>query len=492
MAVIDCTLSEFKVSGFLGFTPPIGTKMPDNEEILAREASLNTMMPFTKQRPLAVTENSSTTEIQAHTTFSLQTAGLTLTLGNAAFNGCRVKVLNSSGGSAQVIYSAKTKAIHAGKFAEFEFTVNGWIIASSGSGAGDSALPVFALSVPFLVASDKRELTIKAGTKIDIGAGANARTFFAEEDMILNVASLLDTGSLVNGKDYYVFGCPDSGDGVLIKISLDKENPQGFDPADVELIGGFHTLCVNAGSGMTYVEGGVTLQHPLNGYVANDILPYSVWCLNHRPYSEPEGMVYIPSLDFWCDIYLQSGSGKNTKSAYEGAITRSRQYVDFVEDQFCVLKELLDDGEFAAAMLGSNEETVVNGASEAGATTGGAGGRLDTANRRMLSIYGVEEGCGSLWQWLRTTAAAGRQGTIYGQTATTPTYGDIVVTTSSYGPYGQAGGKGSFWGLAGALLAGGNWSHAADCGARARGATGARSCADTGSGGRGRSRPKRI
>ena len=332
---------------------------------------------------------------------------------------------------------------------------------------------------PFMVASDKRILTIKAGTKIVLGT----RTFRAEEDIELDIAALLDTGVLANGKDYYIFLCPGQQAGsVIIKVSLTKTNPQGFLPNDVLLIGGFHTLCANAGAGMTYVEGGTSKQHPLNGYVANDILPYSVWCLNHRPYSEPEGMVYIPSLDFWCDIYLQSGSGENTKSAYQGAITRSRQYVDFVEDLFIVKKELLDDGEFAASMLGSNEQTAVAGANETGATNGGAGGRSDTANRRMISIYGVEEGCGSIWQWLRTTSAAGYQG-----------YMDPMgsVTTSSYGPFTQSGGKGSFWGLAGALLAGGAWNGSTGCGSRARYAVSARSNSYSSIGGRGRSRTKR-
>jgi hypothetical protein len=279
----------------------------------------------------------------------------------------------------------------------------------------------------------------------------------------------------------------------VFKASLSKTAPLGYNAQDVFLIGGFHTLCVTVGTGLTYVIGGETKEHPLNGYVACDILPYSVWCLNHRPFSEPEGMVYIPSLDFWCDIYLQSGNGINTKSVYQGAITRSRQYVDFVEDQFCVKKELLDDGEFAAAMLGSNEQTAVLGAGEAGATSGGAGGRKDTANRRMISVYGVEEGCGSLWQWLRTTAAGGVDGAMYGQTADNPsvTYGWLEPVKTSYGPYGQSGGKGKLWGLVPALLAGGDWHDSPGCGSRARDAFSARSYSHSIVGGRGRSRAKR-
>jgi len=349
-------------------------------------------------------------------------------------------------------------------------------------------LPFFALNSPFLITSGKRTLILKAGTKIDYGTDQNRKTFFSTEDMELNIPTLLDTGNLLNGKDYYIFVCP----GDIIKVSLTKTAPSGMNAADVELLGGFHTLCVGVSNGLTYVEGGVTKPHPLCDYVAGDILPQSVWCLNHRPHSEPEGMVYIPSLDFWCDIYLQSGSGANTKSAYQAALTRSRQYVDHVEDMLCVKKELLDDGEFAAAMLGSNEQTAVAGTNEAGATSGGAGGRVDTAGRRMLSIYGVEEGCGSLWQWLRTTSAAGVDGTMSGQTSAAGvspvTYGWFSLTQSAYGPSGQAGGKGSYWGLCAALLAGGRWGAGAGCGSRARAAVSARSCASNDAGGRGRSR----
>ena len=357
----------------------------------------------------------------------------------------------------------------------------------------------YANSDPFIIASDKRKLTVKAGTKIKLGS----RIFSADADMELDVEALLDTGALTNGKDYYIFLCPAPQIGKAIPvISLVKTNPDGYDPEDVLLIGGFHTLCADAGSGMSYVEGDVTKSHPLNGYIAKDILPYSVWCLNHRPFSEPEGMVYIPTLDIWVDIYLQSGSGATTASVYQGAITRTRQYVDHVEDMFCVKKELLDDGEFAASMIGSNEGTSVAGANEAGASDGGAGGRVDTVGRRMLSIYGIEEGCGSVWQWLRTTSAAGRYGQIYQQLTQDPTYGYVNSPSTAggdiYGPYDQSGGGGNFasgkgkvYGIAGALSAGGYWSDSTACGSRARSASNARSNANSYRGGRGRSRTRR-
>jgi hypothetical protein len=337
----------------------------------------------------------------------------------------------------------------------------------SGSVIADS-LDFIARSRPFAVATGKKQITIKKRTYIPLEISDVERWFKADTDLVLDVESILDIGSVLQpGKDYKVFLVPDGGAGVTFKASL-TDVPDGFKAGEVQLIIGFHTLCVDVGTGLSYTYGTGTFDHLLNGYMAGEILPQSVWCLNHRPYSNPAGMVYIPNLDFWCDIYLQSGSGIATKSAYQGVITRNRQYVDFVEDQFCVNKALLNDEEFASAMLGSNEKTAVYGASDAGATTGGAGGRKDTANRRMISIYGVEEGCGSLWQWLATTSAAGGTG----------------WTT-------QNGDKGDFYGSCFALLAGGYWNAGVHCGSRARDAAGLRAIVAAHLGGRGRSFPMR-
>ena len=349
--------------------------------------------------------------------------------------------------------------------------------------AAANAFPFIARYSPFAIASGRRQITIRRGTYIPVEINGVDRWFKADEDLVIDVEAVLGS-ALENGKDYNVFLVQD-GAGLEIKIDT-ADVPSGYTAGQVKAIIGFHTECVNIGTGLNYNFGGLVMDHPLNGFVAGDILPQSVWCLNHRPHSSPKGMVYIPSLDFWCDIYLQSETGPNTRSVYQGAITRNRQYVNFVEDQFCVDKALLNDEEFAAAMLGSNEQTAVQGSSEAGATTGGAGGRVDTAGRRMVSIYGVEEGCGSLWQFLRSTSAGGGAGSIYHEGSW------LNITTSSTGPHAQNGGKGSFWGVAAVLLAGGFWNVSAGCGSRVRSANYGRSRPSTVLGGRGRSRPARI
>ncbi len=213
----------------------------------------------------------------------------------------------------------------------------------------------------FLFANGKRQLTIKADTALKKQDGS---IFTTASNVLIDCAP-------TNGKDHYVHLLNDN----TFSISTTKEN------ASARLIGGFHALCADAGTGMTYTEDYVEKPHPLDGYAAGDILPQSVWCLNHRPHSEPEGMVYIPSLGFWCDIYLASGTGAATKSAYQGTISSIRTSGEFTEDMLLVNKVLLNDPEFSAAMLGSNETTSVAGASAAAAQTGGAGGRSDTMGR---------------------------------------------------------------------------------------------------------------
>jgi hypothetical protein len=347
------------------------------------------------------------------------------------------------------------------------------------------------------VAGSRRALVIKSDTYIRLDIPEEPGEYFVwglRQDMsIPDVTAILDTGSaLAAGKDYFVYLVLSKGnDSASVKVSLNTTAPNGETAYNSRKIGGFHAICASAGTGRNYTRGGQTVAHELNGWLAGDILPLSIWDLKHRPRQDrtPQpGMVYEKYLGFWVDIYSQSGTGLSAMSAYQGTIARSRQYVDFVEDMFCAGKILLDDEEFAAAAIGSPEQLAVNGATEAAATSGGAGGRTATNGARILSYCGCEEMVGCLRQWLRSTSAGGGGGSIHGQTDATPTYGWITQSASAHGPCGQAGGKGSFWALAGALVAGGAWGDTSTCGSRARDAGSARSYAATYIGGRGRAR----
>lgn len=292
---------------------------------------------------------------------------------------------------------------------------------------------------PFLVWNGAQSLRMLSGTGISVGSGG----FSTYEDIELDVADLLDTGTIQAGKDYCVYLTTDQ----QFVVSLNSTFPSGtlsdgstaFSAENTRKIGGFHTLCVAAGE----ISG-----HPLSGFSAGDILPASVWCLNHRPYCEPAGMVYCSALDFWVDIYLQSGTGEATASVFGGTITHTRYQPNHTEDMFNVRKKLLSDEEFSAAAAGSNKKTAFPG----GTPPETSGGHVDSAGRRMISDIGCEDCCGMIWHSLRDLGTWG-----LGESNTWKTL---------------SGNAGDYYGEVNILLAGGACNepskNAAHCGPRAR------------------------
>ena len=303
-----------------------------------------------------------------------------------------------------------------------------------------------ALDTPFLVATGIRELTLKSHTDIKI-VNSNVHKVFkvGSSDMAITFNdALLDTGSIQAGKNYYIYLC-DRADGTAeIKASLNSTYPAGYTADSSRQIGGLHTLCVAVGT----ISG-----HPLTGFVAGDILPQSVWCRNHRPVSEPEGMVFSQESNVWVDIYLQSGTGATTASANGGTITDTRPWFDHVDDMAAVSKRLLREHEFQTIAAGSNEETNINGSADPVTT----GGHSDTASRRMISDIGCEDCCGALWQWTLTPQARLDNGTA-------AIWINLPGARGSYYTYGTNGYGNT------RLLAGGDWHSGTTCGSRARSA----------------------
>ena len=189
----------------------------------------------------------------------------------------------------------------------------------------------------------------------------------------------------------------------------------------------------------------ITTTHPLSGYVAGDILPESVICLGWEPKALfDDAMVYDVVNDIFVDVYLQSGTGINTRSKFNETHTVNRQQPNYIRDMNTVGKRLLCDSEFFSIALGSNECTAIQG--EADKTT--VGGHVDTNSRRMISAIGCEECCGYLWQWLNdiSTVGGSNWNGYDGRNSFGQTYGTI--------PYG--------------LLAGSSWIDSSYCGSGSR------------------------
>ena len=339
-------------------------------------------------------------------------------------------------------------------------------------------------------AVNKQSLKIAADTHIRVG---NTVVHF-DTDTSIDLSETINAETSPNGKDWYVFLDAEGN----VTCSLTKAEDGGK-----KRIGQFHTLCVATGASVTgivpteltdtgnnflikqyneeedpdfyafynkpitaittgnYYNVG-TVAHPLSGFEANDILPESVWCLTFHPFcASYDGMVYDRDCDIAVDIYLQSGKGKATRSAFGARHTVSRQQWNHEEDMRAVGKRLLKDHEFTSIASGSNERTSIQGNSD----KSNVGGHKDTANRRMISFIGCEECCGFIYQWL-----------------------DELCGTSSASSWANNDGQGSFsqqyWDNY-CLIAGGYWYQAAYSGSRSRGAAVVRAETESSFGARG-------
>jgi len=372
--------------------------------------------------------------------------------------------------------------------------------------------------------SNHKSLKIKANTKIpldiEIDGGSRRNWFVVDEDTSYDLsnmitaaanASVTRTGE-INGRDFYLYLVPD-GYQVELTVSTRSDAPsdinETYTVTNTRKIGQFHTLCVDAGASLTATIPGdpgslsvndyvmvknypddsdfkdfynrkvtavttnavydtVTVEHPLKGFTAGQILPESVWCLTFHPSSKGDGMIYDYDTDSAIDIYLQSGKGRNTKSVYGGTTTRSREPINHQADMNAVGKKLLTDHQFLSCALGSNEKTIIAGGAEASVVT--TGGHVDTASRRMISFIGCEDCCGAVWQWLDEIA---------------PTGGSQWETYDAVNAFGQT------YGVPYVLIAGGSWGNGALCGSRSRFANCDRSDVNSNSSARGSSRVTR-
>lgn len=304
-------------------------------------------------------------------------------------------------------------------------------------------------------AESRRTVNITDTDSTYVAINGTIYTIPASTTKDLNVAGNWDTTAPTNyssatnraGTNFYIYACvPSSGSAPDIILSANSTVPSGYTADTSRKIGGFHCLCVSVGT----IAG-----HDLTGYLQGDILPASVWDLLHRPKNkQPEGMVYSEKANIWVDIYLQSGTGVSTASAYGGTVTVSREWLNHLDDFAEVGKRMLHDHEFQIIAAGSNEETNITGSSAPGTT----GGHSDTASRRMISNIGCEDCCGAYWQWLLTPSVRLDDGTA-------EKWIDLPNSKGSFNTYGSNG-RGNTQ-----LRAGGNWGNAPYCGSRSRSAS---------------------
>lgn len=323
---------------------------------------------------------------------------------------------------------------------------------------------------PSLFTCAKRSVTLPANMDVKINDTIYTTT-------AAKTVSISDFGNVAGG-DFYIYACvPSSGTEPTFVVSQNSTVPTGYTASTSRKIGGFHTLCADAGT-LTYINSvtGSTVTHPLSGYVKGDILPASRWDLWHRPRTDPEGMVYLGDNgnDVWLSIYLLSWSGTKLVSTFGGVTAdggSSKVWHGELFSEALAMQggRLPHRDEFVWAARGANEQTAIKGSADATTT----GGHSDTAGRRMISCIGCEDTCGFLWQWLTELGFAGGSGW------TNSFYNSSVDPRS----YGQG------YGTVYRLRAGGHWGGGSSCGSRSTAAAFASAVVRADCGGRGASEP---
>ena len=266
------------------------------------------------------------------------------------------------------------------------------------------------------------------------------------------------------GKDFYVYACqPGAGHVPILLLSAASTYPTGYNASTSRKIGGFHCMpyvtaptwlaatvttinyvvqpvapgatkllyrcTARAGDfktadvtgptwptvvGQTIVDDQVTWTcdangcenlpagHPYLGYLMGDIHFNSIWDIQDRPRSSPEGMAKGTSTPpdglprRWGNIYLSSGDGTVADSVFLATIKDTIDWNTFVHYAKLRGKRLMRDAEFQEFAYGGNEQTNIAGSADPGICTF----PLDTTGKSMISYWGLIGMAGIMYQWL--------------------------------------------------------------------------------------------
>lgn len=134
---IDTTLKSFLVPDLQEYTPPFGTKVIrtaiNNGGLSTQEVNDNIMMPFAKQRPFVITEDSETDTIEYNASFVINQENIKLSL-KEAFSGCVIKILFAENGKVEytnVFGETNTDEILKNRTIEYTYTGDGWFCSSA-------------------------------------------------------------------------------------------------------------------------------------------------------------------------------------------------------------------------------------------------------------------------------------------------------------------------------------------------------------------------
>ncbi|WP_339860488.1 hypothetical protein [Thalassospira alkalitolerans] len=268
--------------------------------------------------------------------------------------------------------------------------------------AGNQALTTIAAGAGYfsmmgkISAAGAVTLDIPEGS-VNIGGNGKGYMIAAQSSWDVSDATNHDgsLGTLVLGDDVYIYAVDDGDIQAKLVASKNADIPDGYTAVNSRKIGGFHYGRVRP----------VVNRYDTDYIPSVQIVPNSVWDLQHRPSCDPTGMVEITPGGFWADIYLNSEGGgiwpENVPvSRYGQSLIRNNVYArsDFhlllrnAGKRLPTVEEFLTYAEGAPA--GENNNTFAwTATTNAGPTTAG---NVDKA----VSMFNVVDAVGNLWDYL--------------------------------------------------------------------------------------------
>lgn len=130
--IIDLTLDSLKFPGLENYTPPFGTKKGDNVGLTTAEGCANLAKPWQDQRPIVISENSSTNaNIERNAVIEIDTASITLTINDAIFKGCKLSILTTfTTGTVTLLHNSANITLQPDFEYTFRFDGTNWINSS--------------------------------------------------------------------------------------------------------------------------------------------------------------------------------------------------------------------------------------------------------------------------------------------------------------------------------------------------------------------------
>jgi len=252
-------------------------------------------------------------------------------------------------------------------------------------------------------------------------------------------------GSLALGDDVYVYAVRDASGKATLVASKNTTVPDGETADTSRKIGGFHYGRVRP----------IADAYNAGASLATQIIPNSVWDLQHRPKCDPTGMVEIIPGALWMDIYLASEDGTSWPdtiplSAYNATPLTGDEgyniYYDYIRLCRNAGKRLPTYTEWIAAAYGVPQGATGNGSRQ---NTGDHSGYGFEA----VSSLNIDQPAGNVYQTLEG---------VFDRRHDADGWNDDLNTGKDGGnDHGQWCGSEMR-----VYRAGGSWSHGAEAGAR--------------------------